>query len=95
MGWCDAPEDVNYNKLVELPYAASHEKMFRDDELYNLVLVIGYNDNPPKPNKGSAIFMHIAKPNYAGTEGCIALKEKDLLEVLAGIEVDSKIEIIL
>lgn len=93
MGWCDAPDDAHYNKLVTLPYSASHEKMLRDDALYDFVLVIGWNDNPPIAGKGSAIFMHVAKPEYAETEGCIALKHDDLLEVLAALEGNSEIEI--
>lgn len=81
-GWCDAPADPNYNKKITLPYAASHEKLWRDDNLYDVVITLGYNDAPPIPGKGSAIFMHVAKPQYEGTEGCIALKIDDLREVL-------------
>lgn len=92
-GWCDAPEDEYYNQLVKLPHASSHEKMWRDDDLYDLVVAIGYNDQPAIPGKGSAIFMHIAKPNYEGTEGCIALKKADLLEVLAKATPETKIQI--
>lgn len=92
-GWCDAPEDINYNKKVKLPYPTSHEKLYREDNLYNIVVVLGYNDAPPIIHKGSAIFMHVAKPEYQGTEGCIALKIEDLLEILAEIDVKTQIEI--
>lgn len=78
-GWCDAPDDPHYNRLVKLPYAASHEKMWRDDALYDLVVVLGYNDDPVTPGKGSAIFLHVAKPDYAPTHGCVALAKEDLL----------------
>jgi len=92
-GWCDAPNHLEYNQLVKLPFSASHEKLWRDDNLYDVVVVIGYNDEPVERNKGSAIFMHIAKPEYTGTEGCIALKKKDLLEILASVDSETKISI--
>lgn len=87
-GWCDDPGHPDYNCPVRLPFEASHEKLFRDDHLYNIIVVLGHNDDPPVPGKGSAIFMHIAKPGYSGTEGCVALAEKDLetLLELAGYE---------
>ena len=93
MGWCDEPEDENYNRLVELPYEASHEQLFREDDIYDIIVVLGYNDSPPIAGKGSAIFMHIAKPDYEGTEGCIALAKDDLLELLAKVEEGEMISI--
>ncbi|MHC8491532.1 L,D-transpeptidase family protein [Thalassospira sp. SM2505] len=83
-GWCDDPDHPSYNCPVRLPFSGSHEKLWRDDNLYNIVVVLGHNDDPPVPGKGSAIFMHIAKPDYSGTEGCIALSEQDL-ETLLGL----------
>ena len=80
--WCDDPSDKTYNQLVSLPFPASHEKLWRNSRIYNLIVVMGHNDNPAVPKKGSAIFMHIAKPNYAPTEGCIALQRKDLLDIV-------------
>jgi len=82
-GWCDAPADPNYNLPVKLPYAASHERMWRDDALYDLVVVLGYNDDPPVKGRGSAIFLHVARPNYGPTAGCIALARADVLALLA------------
>ncbi|MPY73025.1 MAG: L,D-transpeptidase family protein [Alphaproteobacteria bacterium] len=82
-GWCDAPGDPQYNKPVTLPYAASHERLWREDHLYDIVVVLGYNDAPPVAGKGSAIFMHVARPGYAPTEGCVALALADLEAVLA------------
>lgn len=82
-GWCDAPGDPNYNRLVKLPYPASAEQMWRDDHLYDLVAVLGFNDDPVVPGKGSAIFLHLARPDYAPTHGCVALARDD---VLAAIE---------
>ena len=66
-GWCDAPDDPNYNRLVKLPYPASAEQMWREDHLYDLVVVLGYNDDPVVPGKGSAIFLHLAKPELFRT----------------------------
>jgi len=82
-GWCDAPGDPRYNQFVTLPYAASHEALWRDDHVYDVIVVLGYNDAPPEPGRGSAIFMHVARPGYAPTEGCVALALHDLEAVLA------------
>lgn len=83
-GWVDDPADRNYNRLVALPYAASHEAMWRDDGLYDLVVVIGYNTDPVVPGKGSAIFLHCASPAFSATEGCIAVA-RDVLVPLSGL----------
>ena len=89
MGWCDAPKDERYNHPVLLPYPASHEKLWRADHVYDLILVVGYNDEPVMPGAGSAIFIHLARENYEGTEGCVALNRADLLEVLSKLRPDS------
>jgi len=82
-GWCDDPSDRNYNRPVRLPYPASHELLWREDHLYDLVVVLGYNDGPRIRGRGSAIFMHLAAPDFAPTAGCIALREPDLRKLLA------------
>ena len=82
-GWCDDPAHPDYNRLVQLPFSASHEILWREDGLYDLVVVLGHNDDPPIAPLGSAIFLHLAKPDYAPTEGCIALSRADLEAVLA------------
>jgi L,D-peptidoglycan transpeptidase YkuD (ErfK/YbiS/YcfS/YnhG family) len=92
-GWCDDPVHPQYNTLVRLPFAGNHEKMWRDDALYDVVVEISHNDNPPIPGAGSAVFMHIAKPDYTPTEGCVALKHADLLEVLKDASPATKIVI--
>lgn len=92
-GWCDDPESPQYNKHVKLPYSFSHEELWRQDSRYDLIVPLGYNDDPILPGKGSAIFMHIAAPEYTGTEGCVALNQEDLLQVLAGCDANSVIEI--
>lgn len=83
LGWCDAPGDVNYNRLVVLPYPASHEKLWRNDGLYDLVAVLGYNDAPRSQGRGSAIFLHLAHPDYRPTEGCVAISREHMLMLLA------------
>jgi L,D-peptidoglycan transpeptidase YkuD (ErfK/YbiS/YcfS/YnhG family) len=81
-GWCDDPSDTQYNRFVLLPYAASHEELWRQDHLYDVIVEIGHNDDPVVPQMGSAIFMHVARDNYGPTAGCISLALKDLLLVL-------------
>lgn len=95
-GWCDAPDDTNYNTQIKLPYDASAETLWRDDNLYNLIVVLGHNDNPVIAGKGSAIFFHVAKYNDTGlapTEGCIALPEATLKALLESCSTDTKMEI--
>lgn len=92
-GWCDEPTDTYYNTHVTLPFAASHEKLWREDDVYDVIVPLGYNDAPVEAGKGSAIFFHVAKPDYAGTEGCVALALPDLLEVLAKVDVTTCMEI--
>jgi L,D-peptidoglycan transpeptidase YkuD (ErfK/YbiS/YcfS/YnhG family) len=82
-GWCDAPDDPNYNRLVTLPYPASTEQMWREDHLYDLVAVLGYNDDPVVPGKGSAIFLHLARTDFSATHGCVALIYDDALAAIA------------
>ena len=81
--WVDDPPDTNYNKLVELPYPARVEKLWRTDAIYDLLVVIGYNINPTVSGAGSAIFLHIARPNFSPTVGCIAI-ERRYLSILIG-----------
>lgn len=81
-GWCDDPAHALYNQPVTLPFDASHEKLCREDDVYDLVIPLGYNDDPVRPGKGSAIFMHLMRPDGVGTEGCIALQREDLLALL-------------
>ena len=87
-GWCDAPADRNYNRPVELPYPASTETLWRQDGLYDLIVVIGHNACPRVAGRGSAVFLHVAAPSSSAkegsaTEGCIALATADLLNLVA------------
>jgi L,D-peptidoglycan transpeptidase YkuD (ErfK/YbiS/YcfS/YnhG family) len=93
-GWCDAPGDSQYNRLVRLPYPASHEKMWRADGIYDLVLVIGHNDDPPQSGLGSAIFLHLARDDYAPTEGCVAFSRPDFAAILTDLGPDDRVEIL-
>lgn len=82
-GWCDDPADPLYNQPVRLPYPGRHERMWRADGLYDLVVVIGHNDAPVLPGQGSAVFVHVARPDFGPTEGCVAFAPNDLLAILA------------
>lgn len=82
-GWCDAPGDPNYNRFVRLPYAASHEELWREDGIYDVIVVIGYNDDPPVAGLGSAIFLHISRADYSPTAGCVAVQMEDMMKLLA------------
>ena len=92
-GWCDAPDDPAYNQLVALPFGPSHEVLWRQDHAYDVVVALGHNDSPPVPSLGSAIFMHVAKPGYTPTEGCIALAIEDLLAILQECTADTTLDI--
>jgi len=92
-GWCDAPTDANYNLPVKLPYPASAEALWRADSLYDIVVVLGYNDAPVIAGKGSAIFLHVAAEDFAPTEGCVAMKKEELLALLAEVSSSTKIGI--
>jgi len=92
-GWCDDPNSKFYNKQIKLPSKFSHEKLYRNDNLYDLILVSNYNMNPIIKNKGSAIFIHVAKNSYEKTKGCIALKKEHLIKLLSQIKKDTKIKI--
>lgn len=82
-GWSDEVADKLYNTHITLPYSGSHEKLFREDHSYNIIVSLGYNDAPPVAGKGSAIFIHIAQPEFTPTDGCIAFTENNLREILS------------
>jgi L,D-peptidoglycan transpeptidase YkuD (ErfK/YbiS/YcfS/YnhG family) len=81
-GWCDAICDPNYNRHVTHPYAASAEHLWRDDGLYDIIVVLGYNDGPRIKGLGSAIFLHCARPDFGPTQGCIAVARANLVRLL-------------
>ncbi len=92
-GWCDKVNDPKYNQFIKLPYEASHENLWREDDLYDIIVVLGYNDNPSVSGKGSAIFMHIARQTFTPTAGCIALAYDDLVEILKNCELDTQVSV--
>ena len=93
MGWCDDPKSNFYNQQIKLPSKFSYEKLYRSDNLYDIILVLDYNTNPIIKSKGSAIFIHIAKNSYKKTKGCIALKKKHLVKLISQIKINTKIKI--
>jgi L,D-peptidoglycan transpeptidase YkuD (ErfK/YbiS/YcfS/YnhG family) len=93
-GWCDAQGDRNYNRPVHHPYPASAEAMWRDDHLYDLVVILGYNERPRIRGRGSAIFMHLAPRGYAPTAGCIAVSRRDLLLILARLRHPARLRVL-
>jgi L,D-peptidoglycan transpeptidase YkuD (ErfK/YbiS/YcfS/YnhG family) len=92
-GWCDDTRHPRYNRPVRLPFGASHERMWRDDGLYDVVVEIGWNDRPVIPGRGSAIFLHLARPGYMPTEGCVAVSVRDMARLLPRLGPRTRIEI--
>ena len=82
-GWCDDPGHADYNRQVRLPHPARHERLWREDAVYDVIGVLGWNDAPVRRGRGSAIFLHLARPGLPPTEGCVALPEADLRRLLA------------
>lgn len=93
-GWCDDPRDPAYNRPVTWPYRAGAEHLWREDEVYDLIVVLGHNDAPVIAGAGSAIFLHIAKDDYAPTRGCVALAPQDLLALLAAAQPGDALKIV-
>jgi L,D-peptidoglycan transpeptidase YkuD (ErfK/YbiS/YcfS/YnhG family) len=82
-GWCDDPNHRDYNKMIRLPHDGRHEDLWRRDAVYDIIGVLGWNDAPIERRRGSAIFLHVARPDYAPTQGCVALALRDVQRVLA------------
>jgi L,D-peptidoglycan transpeptidase YkuD (ErfK/YbiS/YcfS/YnhG family) len=94
MGWSDDVNKPEYNREVKLPYEGSYESLWHpEDDTYDVIIVVGYNDDPPVAGKGSAIFTHVARPALTPTDGCVALSKPDLLEVLSSCNPDTTISI--
>ena len=93
MGWCDDSKSKYYNKQIKVPSKLSHETLYRKDNIYDVVCVINYNINPTLKEKGSAIFLHIARKKYQKTNGCIAVKKNHLIKLLALIKKNTRIKI--
>ena len=93
MGWCDDPKSKRYNKLISSPCSYSYEQLFKRENIYDIILVLNYNMYPIKKNKGSAIFIHVAKKDYKKTKGCVAIKKSDLLKILKEIKINTEVKI--
>ena len=91
MAWCNDPNSQKYNQLIKLPSKYTYERLFRKDNVYDLILVLNYNISPIIKNKGSAIFIHIAKKKYKKTAGCVGLKKSDLLKLIKIIKKKTKV----
>ena len=92
-GWCDDMAHPKYNQQVKLPFAASHEELWREDNLYDLIVVLGHNDNPVIPGLGSAVFLHVRAPDGGATAGCVAIKSEYLVAILRALDPGSFIDI--
>jgi len=92
-GWCDDIESNYYNSQIKFPFNYSAEKLYRNDDLYDIVCIIDYNLNPVIKNRGSAIFLHVAKKDFSPTEGCIAINKNDLLKISLEMKRGTTIEI--
>ena len=93
MGWCDDPNSKDYNKLIRFPFLYSAEKLYRKDNIYDIILVLNYNLNPIVKRKGSAIFIHVATRKYRLTDGCVAVSKKDLIKIIKEINKKTIIKI--
>lgn len=91
-GWCDDPQDTAYNRPVLHPYPRSAERLWREDEAYDVIVVLGHNDAPPLPDRGSAIFLHCTAAR-SFTEGCVAVAKSDMLQLLPLVKQDDMIDI--
>ena len=91
MGWCDDPKSNEYNKLINLPSVYKHEKLYKKENFYDIIIVLNYNMSPIVKNKGSAIFIHVARKNYKKTEGCVAIKKAHLLKITKDLKNNTKV----
>ncbi len=93
-GWCDDPRSSTYNRYVQVPNDWSSEKLWRQDGLYDLIVVVGYNDDPPEGEWGSAIFLHIAREDWSATKGCVAFERDALLELVTLITPETRLRVL-
>lgn len=93
-GWCDDPADPAYNTPIKLPYPARAESLWRDDHAYDLIVVLGHNDDPVIPGAGSAIFLHLAQPDWRATEGCVAVSHETMLAALKAAQVGDTLAVV-
>ena len=94
MGWCDDPKSKKYNKLIYFPFKHSAEKLYRSENVYDIILILNFNMDPVKKNKGSAMFIHVAKKSFQPTQGCIALNKFELIKLVKSIKKNTVVKII-
>jgi L,D-peptidoglycan transpeptidase YkuD (ErfK/YbiS/YcfS/YnhG family) len=94
LGWCEVPQDRNYNRPVRIPYGASHERMKRDDWLYDACLVLDWNIAPRRRGRGSAIFFHLARPGFTPTQGCVAVTARAMARLLPHLSRDTFLKVV-
>ena len=94
MGWCDDPKSKRYNQLIYYPFRYNSEKLYRRDNIYDIIVVLDFNMRPIIKNKGSAIFLHVAKKNISTTKGCIAIKKNELKKLLGLINSRTRLSVI-
>ena len=94
MGWCDDVRSKQYNKLIKLPSNYSYEKLYKKENIYDIILVLNYNMRPIIKNKGSAIFIHVSRRNYKKTEGCVVLKKIHLIKILKELKKNTYVKIV-
>ena len=94
LGWCDDPLSNKYNRLVRYPFKYSTEKLYRSDNIYDIILVLNYNIKPTIKNKGSAIFIHVAKKKFSPTKGCVAIMKKELRKLSSLVTKETIVRII-
>ena len=92
-GWCDDPADRRYNRPVRLPYGGRHERLWRSDRLYDVIVVLDYNLAQPRKGAGSAIFLHVAGPGFPPTEGCVAVSPEAMRRLLSRIDAGTVIDV--
>ena len=94
MGWCDDPKSKKYNQLIKLPFKFNFEKLYRNDDIYDIIIILSFNTNPIIKNKGSAIFIHVAKRNYSPTKGCVAIRKNDIKKLAREINRNTIVKIL-
>lgn len=92
-GWCDDPDHQSYNQLIRTPFSASHENLWREDRIYDIIVELGYNSSPIVAGKGSAIFLHLAKSDFTPTQGCVAVAESAMRDILRASTLGATLEI--
>ena len=93
MGWCDDSKSKKYNKLIKFPFSWGAEKLYLNSRIYDILIILNFNNKPVKKKKGSAIFIHVAKKKYTPTKGCVAVSKTDIRKIVASIKKNSKITI--